>query len=129
MEQVDARHDDPNAVQIHYDYDFHLAIAKATGNEFIHGFLIYLRPMIVPRYQLGYVVASEWEGQLLRAHSQRASRDRRRHRQAGQSRGPPYDAQASGKQSRARSGSGGGRRTIRPDPSRRNWPRPHFSRR
>ena len=61
MEQVDARHDDPNAVQIHYDYDFHLAIAKATGNEFIHGFLIYLRPMIVPRYQLGYVVAPEWK--------------------------------------------------------------------
>lgn len=58
MEQVDAQHEDPSAVQIHYDYDFHLAIAKAARNEFIHGFLSYLKPMIVPRYQLGYVVAS-----------------------------------------------------------------------
>ncbi|MDO9418372.1 FadR/GntR family transcriptional regulator [Pararhizobium sp.] len=59
MEQVDARHADPSAVQIHYDYDFHLAIAKATRNEFIHAFLSYLRPMIVPRHQLGYVVRPE----------------------------------------------------------------------
>lgn len=59
MEQVDAQHEDPAAVQIHYDYDLHLAIAKATRNEFIHGFLAYLRPMIVPRLQLGYVVAPE----------------------------------------------------------------------
>ncbi|MGV3551019.1 FadR/GntR family transcriptional regulator [Rhizobium sp.] len=56
MEQVDARHADPTSVEIHYDYDLHLAIAKATRNEFMHGFLAYLRPVIVPRYQLGYVV-------------------------------------------------------------------------
>lgn len=56
MEQVDGRHADPGSVQIHYDYDFHLAIARATRNEFMEGFLEYLRPMIVPRYQLGYVV-------------------------------------------------------------------------
>lgn len=59
MEQVDARHADPASVQIHYDYDFHLAIAKAARNEFIHGFLEYLRPMIVPKFQLGYVVPPE----------------------------------------------------------------------
>lgn len=59
MEQVDAPHEDPASVQIHYDYDFHLAIAKATRNEFIHGFLDYLRPIIVPHYRLGHVVASE----------------------------------------------------------------------
>lgn len=59
MEQVDSQHEDPASVQIHYDYDFHLAIAKATRNEFIHGFLDYLRPIIVPRYRLGHVVASE----------------------------------------------------------------------
>ncbi len=59
MEQVDAQHGDPTAVQIHYDYDFHLAIAKATTNEFIHGFLVYLRPMIVPRFQLGHIVAAD----------------------------------------------------------------------
>ncbi|WP_189510128.1 MULTISPECIES: FadR/GntR family transcriptional regulator [unclassified Mesorhizobium] len=56
MEQVDAQQADPAAVQIHYDYDFHLAIAKAARNEFIHGFLSYLGPIIVPRFQLGYVV-------------------------------------------------------------------------
>jgi GntR family transcriptional repressor for pyruvate dehydrogenase complex len=60
MEQVDARHADPEAVEIHYDYEFHLAIAKAAGNPFIHGFLSYLRPIIVPRYQLGYVVKPEF---------------------------------------------------------------------
>jgi len=59
MELVDARHEDPANVQIHYDYDFHLAIAKATRNEFIYAFLSYLRPMIVPRFQLGDVVAQE----------------------------------------------------------------------
>ncbi len=59
MEEVDARHADPGSVEIHYDYDFHVAIAKASGNAFIHGFLNYLRPIIVPRYQLGYVVAPE----------------------------------------------------------------------
>lgn len=58
MEQVDARHEDPTVVQIHYDYDFHLAIAKATRNAFIFDFLTYLGPIIVPRFQLGHVVAS-----------------------------------------------------------------------
>lgn len=56
MQQIDDRQEDPAAVQIHYDYDFHLAIARGARNEFMHGFLNYLRPMIVPRYQLGYVV-------------------------------------------------------------------------
>jgi GntR family transcriptional repressor for pyruvate dehydrogenase complex len=59
MEQIDARHDDPSVVQIHYDYDFHLSIAKATRNDLIYGFLAYLRPMIVPRFQLGHVVSPE----------------------------------------------------------------------
>lgn len=59
MEQVDARHVDPAKTQIHYDYDFHLAIAKGARNEYIHGFLSYLRPIIVPRYQLGYVVTPD----------------------------------------------------------------------
>lgn len=56
MEKLDAQHEDPSATQVHYDYDFHLAIAKATRNEFIHGFLAYLRPMIAPRFQLSHVV-------------------------------------------------------------------------
>lgn len=71
MEQFDARHEDPAAIEIHYDYDFHLAIATATRNEFIHGFLAYLRPMIVPRYQLGYVVApSGKEAYYARIHKE-----------------------------------------------------------
>lgn len=71
MEQVDAQHGDPASVQIHYDYDFHLAIAKATRNEFIHGFLDYLRPIIVPRYRLGHVVASELrEAYYARIHAE-----------------------------------------------------------
>ena len=59
MEQVDAQHENPASVQIHYDYDFHLAIARATRNKFIHGFLDYLRPIIVPRFQLGRLVTPE----------------------------------------------------------------------
>ena len=59
MEQVDARHDDPAQVQIHYDYDFHLAIAAATRNGFILAFLNYLRPIIVPRFQLNRLVTPQ----------------------------------------------------------------------
>jgi DNA-binding FadR family transcriptional regulator len=71
MELIDARHDDPRRVQIHYDYDFHLSIAKATQNNLIHGFLAYLGPMIVPRFQLGHVVSAELkEVYYARIHSE-----------------------------------------------------------
>ena len=56
MEQIDAAHEDPSRVQIHYDYDFHLRIAAASGNAFMLAFLDYLRPWIVPRYQLAHIV-------------------------------------------------------------------------
>ncbi len=56
MERIDAEQQDPSTIQVHYDYDFHLAIAKAARNEFIYGFLSYLKPRIVPRLRLGYVV-------------------------------------------------------------------------
>ena len=59
MEQVDARHVDPARTPIHYDYDFHLAIGRAARNDYMLGFLTYLRPIIAPRYQLGYLVAPE----------------------------------------------------------------------
>jgi GntR family transcriptional repressor for pyruvate dehydrogenase complex len=73
MEQVDSQREDPAAVQIHYDYDFHLAIAKATRNDFIHGFLNYLRPVIVPRFQLGHVVSPELkDAYYARIHSEHA---------------------------------------------------------
>lgn len=71
MEQIDAQRGDPNSVQIHYDYDFHLAIAKAARNEFIYGFLAFLRPMIVPRFQLGYVIVPEMkEAYYARIHAE-----------------------------------------------------------
>lgn len=71
MEQVDAQHIDPAETQIHYDYDFHLAIAKAARNEYIHGFLSYLRPIIVPRYQLGYLVTPDRkEAYYMRIHKE-----------------------------------------------------------
>ncbi|WP_182084319.1 FadR/GntR family transcriptional regulator [Aureimonas sp. ME7] len=59
MDEIDARQEDPSSIEIHYDYAFHLAIAQATRNEFIHGFLTYLRPIIVPRFQLALVVMPE----------------------------------------------------------------------
>lgn len=59
MEQVDARSEDPSRLQIHYDYDFHLMIARAAGNPFMLAFLDYLRPLIVPRFQLGHVVSAD----------------------------------------------------------------------
>lgn len=71
MEQVDALKEDPARVQIHYDYDFHLKIAECTRNGFIHGFLGYLRPIIVPRFQLGHIVASEYkENYYARIHAE-----------------------------------------------------------
>jgi len=71
MEQVDRQHRDPASVEIHYDYDFHLAIARATGNEFIHGFLGYLRPLIVPRFLLGHVVVpQQTEAYYARIHAE-----------------------------------------------------------
>lgn len=74
MEQTDARHDDPTAVHIHYDYDFHLAIAKATRNAFVFGFLGYLRPMIVPRFRLGHIVSAELkEAYYARIHAEHAA--------------------------------------------------------
>lgn len=59
MERSDFAHPDPDAARVHYDYDFHLAIAKASGNAQIYGFLGYLRGQIAPRLALGYVLAPE----------------------------------------------------------------------
>ena len=46
MEQVDARHENPASVQIHYDYDFHLAIARASQNRFFVTTLEALRSQV-----------------------------------------------------------------------------------
>lgn len=57
MEQIDAVHPDPEKANLHYDYDFHLAIARGSRNAQILDFLTYLRGILVPRLQLGYFVA------------------------------------------------------------------------
>ncbi|MBL4930163.1 FadR/GntR family transcriptional regulator [Fuscibacter oryzae] len=56
MERVDANHPDLSKARVHYDYDFHLAIARATRNPQILDFLTYLSGALVPRLQLGYVL-------------------------------------------------------------------------
>lgn len=58
MERTDAAHPDPDSTRVHYDYDFHLAIARASGNAQIFGFLGYLRSQIAPRLALGYLIAA-----------------------------------------------------------------------
>ncbi len=63
METVDAQYSDPEAVSVHYDYDFHLAIAKAARNNHMHQFLSFLAPAIVPRFQLSNLVANEFKDQ------------------------------------------------------------------
>lgn len=71
MEQVDAQRADPAAVPIHYDYDFHLQIAKGSRNELMLGFLDYLRPLIVMRFQLGHIVLPELkDAYYARIHSE-----------------------------------------------------------
>lgn len=61
MEKVDAMDDDPANVDVHYDFEFHLAIAKATKNEHIFRFLNFLKPIIGPRFQLSQLVSLEFK--------------------------------------------------------------------
>lgn len=56
MERVDGQRPDPSEVRVHYDPDFHLAIARASGNPQIAGFLAYLQSVLVPQLVLAYVV-------------------------------------------------------------------------
>lgn len=56
MARADEAHPDPSSVQVHYDYDLHLAIARGAGNDYILDFLIWMRPLLVPRIPLGYLV-------------------------------------------------------------------------
>lgn len=56
MERVDAGHPDPAQTRIHYDYDFHLMIARGARNPQIVDFLTYLRGLLEPRLRLGHVL-------------------------------------------------------------------------
>jgi len=74
MERVDATHPDPAKARVHYDYDFHLAIARAAHNPQILDFLTYLSATLVPRLQLGYVLADDVkEGYFARIHEEHAA--------------------------------------------------------
>jgi len=57
MERVDSRQSDPSKVEVHYDYSFHMSIAKATRNPFFLSFLEFLEPIIVPRFRLSTLVS------------------------------------------------------------------------
>ncbi len=66
MEKVDAMHQDPDNIEVHYDYPFHLAIAKAAKNPYYHRFLQFLQPIIVPRFRLGHLVRQELKDEYYR---------------------------------------------------------------
>lgn len=71
MEQIDSAHADLSVAEIHYDYDFHLRIAQAARNAFMLAFLEYLRPLIVPRFQLGCIVTADLkDGYYARIHDE-----------------------------------------------------------
>lgn len=59
MNRIDAMRDQPDSIPVHYDFDMHIAIARATHNEHFHRFLEFLGPMIVPRSRLGALVRKE----------------------------------------------------------------------
>ena len=59
MEGIDAHNIDPSSIEVHYDFEFHLAIAKATHNPFFYRFLKFLEPIIVPRFRLSVLVTKE----------------------------------------------------------------------
>lgn len=63
MEEVDARHMDPDVVEVHYDFEFHLAIAKATQNPYFHRFLKFLEPTFTRRFQLSTLVSRHFKEQ------------------------------------------------------------------
>jgi DNA-binding FadR family transcriptional regulator len=61
MEKFDAQHGDPESVEVHYDFSFHLAIAKATKNPYFYSFLKFLEPIIVPRFRLSHLVSPNFQ--------------------------------------------------------------------
>lgn len=63
MEDVDARHSDPDIVEVHYDFEFHLAIAQGTQNPYFHRFLKFLEPTFTRRFQLSTLVSKEFKEQ------------------------------------------------------------------
>lgn len=74
MERIDATHPEPSQARVHYDYDFHLAIARATHNPQILDFLTYLSSTLVPRLQLSYLLSDDLkDGYFDRIHDEHAA--------------------------------------------------------
>lgn len=56
MEKVDAERREPKQTNVWYDYQFHLAIAKASKNPNIYRLLKIIAPVVMPRIKLGAIV-------------------------------------------------------------------------
>jgi GntR family transcriptional regulator, transcriptional repressor for pyruvate dehydrogenase complex len=56
MEKASLRSDDFGHAKFHYDFDFHLAVAKGARNLHFYQLLLFLKPIIVPRLKLNAVV-------------------------------------------------------------------------
>jgi GntR family transcriptional repressor for pyruvate dehydrogenase complex len=56
MEKVDAEQRAPKDTNVWYDYQFHLAIAKAAKNPNIYQLLKIMAPVVMPRVKLGAIV-------------------------------------------------------------------------
>lgn len=63
MEEVDARQSDPDIVEVHYDFEFHLAISEGTQNPYFHRFLKFLEPTFTRRFQLSTLVSQKFKEQ------------------------------------------------------------------
>jgi GntR family transcriptional repressor for pyruvate dehydrogenase complex len=56
MEKTDLHYKELENTKVHYDFDFHLAIAKGTKNPHFHQALLFLKPIIAPRIELSALV-------------------------------------------------------------------------
>lgn len=59
LAHADALQSKPETVEIHYDFSFHLSIARGAHNPFFYSFLKFLEPVIVPRFRLGDLITPE----------------------------------------------------------------------
>jgi GntR family transcriptional repressor for pyruvate dehydrogenase complex len=59
MERANRQVKSLERTNLHYDFDFHLAIAKGTKNPHFYELLLFLKPIIVPRIRLGALVKED----------------------------------------------------------------------
>jgi DNA-binding FadR family transcriptional regulator len=56
MEKANAQFKGLEETKVHYDFDFHLAIAKGTKNPHFYQFMQFLKPIIVHRIKLSALI-------------------------------------------------------------------------